>query len=213
MLSNVLWKRVPLSYCILLRLRCTSLAVLVVEQDAVPYFTSLQFPAPSTFNPADFFLDLVSVDPRSKNLELDTQARIRFLGDKAVSSSSPTHETNEDDYEAGRSGEAASRDLPKIGFQRSWFNEFRILASRAVKIAARSKVANIVRTVQTIFFGLVLSLLWAGNGRSTSFDKRFSLTGMLFFQSINFAFIAVCIVLSAEALVWTRFVRIQCQKL
>jgi ABC-type multidrug transport system permease subunit len=45
--------------------------------------------------------------------------------------------------------------------------------------------------VQTVFFGIVLSLLWAGNGRSKELVDRASLSGLFFFIAINQAFIGV----------------------
>lgn len=53
-------------------------------KEAIEYFSRLNFRSPSNFNPADFFLDLLSIDPRSPEREVSTKARVKFLGDKHV---------------------------------------------------------------------------------------------------------------------------------
>lgn len=160
-------------------------------KDAVGYFSSLQFPSPTTFNPADFFLDLVSVDPRDKEREADTIARIEYLGDRYVEREASGGGVKDADELPGM--RAASGDGVAKGatFQRGWPNEFRILVSRALRISSRAKVANGVRLVQTVFFGIVLALLWLNNGRSDEFGERASLSGFFFFVAINQAFIGV----------------------
>lgn len=156
-------------------------------KEAVPYFSKLQFPSPTSFNPADFFLDLVSVDPRDKELEENTTARIDYLGGKYTEQDSLLKSSPESSFgpKAQDPGELAA------GHQRGWPNEFRILLSRSIKIATRAKVANAVRTMQTVLFALILSFLWLGNGRSDDIGKRASLSGFFFFVSINQAFIGV----------------------
>ena len=47
--------------------------------DALAYFAGQGYVCPSYFNPADFFLDLVSVDTRSLAAERKSRARIDFL--------------------------------------------------------------------------------------------------------------------------------------
>ena len=49
--------------------------------DAVEYFTSKGQECPALFNPADFFLDVVSPDYRSADLEKESLGRIKMLSD------------------------------------------------------------------------------------------------------------------------------------
>lgn len=49
--------------------------------DSIAYFTQLGFPCPPNYNPADYFMDVLSVDYRSPRLELVTRTRVRLLGD------------------------------------------------------------------------------------------------------------------------------------
>lgn len=181
-------------------------------REAIPYFSSLRFPSPPSFNPADFFLDLIAVDPRTSDLEKDTVARVDFLGQKFDQSDILPRDHMEtaaravgDVENGGMNGAPTSSPSESTGskkgprtaaatvsdFQRSWPNEFRILASRAVRIAMRSQTANFVRGFQTAFFAVVLGLMWLSNGRENNFESQVSLTGLLFFICINQAFIGV----------------------
>jgi ABC-type multidrug transport system ATPase subunit len=46
---------------------------------AVPYFSAMGYPCPEHFNPADFFLDILSVNSKSAALETESRARIDAL--------------------------------------------------------------------------------------------------------------------------------------
>jgi ATP-binding cassette, subfamily G (WHITE), eye pigment precursor transporter len=47
---------------------------------AVDYFARQGFPCPPTYNPADFFMDLLATDTRTQNLARVSRARINKLG-------------------------------------------------------------------------------------------------------------------------------------
>jgi energy-coupling factor transporter ATP-binding protein EcfA2/ABC-type multidrug transport system permease subunit len=155
-------------------------------QDAVPYFQSLQYPTPDGYNPADFFLDLISVDPRNSDLELDSKARVDYLADKHRADTKPVEPAT---AREARDVESSSSKRKVKEFETGWLNEFRILATRSLRIAARGKTTNTVRLFQALFFAAVLSMLWANNGRhDDNFASRNSLVGLLSFLLINQAF-------------------------
>lgn len=132
--------------------------------DAVAYFSAIDFHSPPAFNPADFFLDLVSVDPRSAAYEENTKARIDYLGAKQTeyAAAGGALDASQPDMSVGQTERAAAAASAKAAsYERGWIVEFRILFGRALKIALRAKVANVVRLFQTVFFGIILSLLWA----------------------------------------------------
>lgn len=161
-------------------------------QDAVPYFASLNFKSPAQFNPADFFLDLLSVDPRSPEKEANTKARVEYLGDKHAAQVAPlaiegAHgkdaEAEEDEQEhINLQGEVALKDND---YQTSWINELLVLSSRNIKLAFRERAANVARLIQVIFFSTLVGLIWLSNGRSDEFNERASLQGVMFFVLIN----------------------------
>lgn len=157
-------------------------------KDAVPYFAGLSFRSPAQFNPADFFLDLLSIDPRSLDREANTKARVQYLGDKFESYKEPVSIDATPDVEgAGGEIEGEERDvhLRDRAFQSTWLNEFWVLCTRAVKLAFRERVANIARFGQVIFFSVILGLIWLQNGNDEDVLPRLSLQGVLFFIIIN----------------------------
>lgn len=160
-------------------------------KDAVPYFDALNFRSPTQFNPADFFLDLLSVDPRSPEREKSTKARVQYLGDRYEAQSQPLsiEASADQDIEAG-AGEPPEKEVAMQDkqYQTSWINEFTVLCNRAIKLAFRERASNVVRLVQVIFFSIVLGLIWLNNGRGDSLEERESLKGVLFFIIINQAF-------------------------
>lgn len=160
-------------------------------KDAVPYFAALNFRSPVQFNPADFFLDLLSVDPRSPEREQNTRARVQYLGDRYEGQAQPVpvDVSADQDIEAAH-GETHESEvaLKDKQYQTSWINEFSVLCSRAIKLAFRERASNVVRLIQVIFFSIILGLIWLNNGRDEDVEAQRSLLGVLFFVIINQAF-------------------------
>lgn len=178
-------------------------------KDAVSYFAGLNFRSPSQFNPADFFLDLLSVDPRSPEREMATKARVKYLGDKYVEHESPvesqapsSHSIASSENIPGGEGNHDSPDgehavnLRDNKYQGGWLNEFLVLCGRAVKLTSRERQANGARLGQVLFFAILLGLIWLRDGAAeldpSNFDEARStiqsLKGILFFVVINQAF-------------------------
>lgn len=51
-------------------------------RDMVPYFTALGYPCPRYCNPSDFYVDLISIDRRSTELEAECLQRARVLAEE-----------------------------------------------------------------------------------------------------------------------------------
>jgi ABC-type multidrug transport system ATPase subunit len=75
--------------------------------EAQSWFTSAGYPCPKLFNPSDFFLDILSPDNRTADLDALTQARIKMLGDRweahAHASAAVTVSPEEDSFSTGLS--------------------------------------------------------------------------------------------------------------
>ncbi len=166
-------------------------------RDACAYFASIGFRAPSSFNPADFLIDLLSVDLRTAEKEAKTKQRIEYVaekheaqfvpptisggGDEEVAALLAQHEAlveQDDDF----------APLAARSYQNSWFKELFVLSGRSIKLAARAKVANGVQFFQVLFFSLLLGLLWLNNGRKRTAEAQESIPGILFFITINQSF-------------------------
>lgn len=162
-------------------------------RDAVAYFASLSFRMPRHFNPADFFLDLLSVDARSMHKEQTTRARVNFIGDR-YDALVPQIELPQ------ANGEFDDAELAKLAlvednmyhqqrrFQNSWGKELLVLTGRSVRLAMRQRMSNKVRFFQVIFFSVLLGLLWLNNGQEKDAKSRLSIAGILFFIVINQSF-------------------------
>lgn len=173
-------------------------------KDAVTYFSGLDFHSPLNFNPADFFLDLLSIDPRSAEKEVATKNRVKYLGDKFdeqeapvqpllatsdIESQSNLTKKDVEDVAADDSGFPEAVEFNKRDYQTSWLNEFVVLCNRSLKLAFREKAANIARLLQTLFFAIMLGLIWLDKGRNdVDLGSQRSLEGILFFIVINQAF-------------------------
>lgn len=181
-------------------------------RDAVAYFSALRFRSPINFNPADFFLDLLSIDPRSPQREEATKARVAYLGDKYSAQATPIDVPDEDDFlhvetgektepvdanvdtdaGAGDKGTQAPRldtvQLADRDYQSSWMTQVFTLMNRSFKLAFREKAANGARLGQNIFFGILLGLIWLRNASDSADIVKTSIPGILFFIVINQAF-------------------------
>ncbi|MBN3294206.1 ABCG8 protein, partial [Polypterus senegalus] len=56
-----------------------SVAYCGAAKDMVPYFTTLGYPCPQYCNPSDFYVDLISIDRRSRDQEAQCEQRAREL--------------------------------------------------------------------------------------------------------------------------------------
>ncbi len=159
-------------------------------KDAVAYFSSLSFQSPPHFNPSDFFLDLLSVDPRSPEKEATTRKRIKYIGDKyAAQENLPALNSKHDDPE--RQKDELVADAPESKprqYQSSWWKEFAVLTGRSFRLASRERVSNGIRLFQVIFFSIILGLIWLRNGQKEGLQAKRSLSGVLFFILINQSF-------------------------
>lgn len=154
--------------------------------DAVTYFAGLNFRCPPQFNPADYFLDLISVDPRNPLAEEKSRKRITYFADEY----NKHHEKV--------TLEAQPQDPSDIAnarkYQSGWFHEFSLLMERQWRLITRERVANTARIGQTIFFCVLLGLIWLSAGRvdwsnpAVAAANSFTLGGIMFFVSINQAF-------------------------
>ena len=158
-------------------------------KDAVAYFSALNFHCPAQFNPADYFIDLISVDSRSPDAEALTKKRVAVLADKH-SNSAPLVTEYGEDSEMGsmaKLGEPTDTvmEMRSTKYQNSWVTELRFLAVRAFKLMVRERTANFSRLGQTIVFSILLGLIWLNAGRGDSSDDARSLIGILFFLLIN----------------------------
>lgn len=151
---------------------------------ATAYFSAAGFPCPSQFNPADFFLDVVSMDYRSPEAEVSSRQRIQLLA--ALN----TKEGAEYAGTAPEITEKSKREVAELNrvttFPNDPFTEYGLLLRRSWKQQSRDRLPQIITLIQTIVIGFVLAALYSGmeqNQRGIQDE-----TGILFFVAIFSAF-------------------------
>ena len=155
-------------------------------KEAVGFFRGAHFECPVNFNPADFFLDVVSMDFRSKEAEDGSRERIQLLADR--------FESVRETYEGGihqqhrRSIDGCDdcSDLSVVVFPNNPFTEFGLLLRRAWKQQSRDILPIAITVMQTVVVGFILAAIYSDMG-SSSTPVQDEL-GILFFVCIFSAF-------------------------
>jgi len=155
---------------------------------ATEYFASLGYELPPKFNPADFFIDLVSIDQRDE----EEQART----EKIVSSLQSTWSEKSVAFQRAVSGDAdekaqakqsllSSKPLNPAG-QSALFGPFILLLRRNWREQMRDKIAVLIKSIFQVFFTFIFAFVYFQMGYSQSnIQDRL---GFLFFLTMNQAF-------------------------
>ena len=150
---------------------------------ATSWFSSAGFPCPAEFNPADFFLDVVSMDYRSPAEEGSSRRRIQLLGNLYRSDGKGLVSRNS--VEQSRVAEISMAN-ETVAFPNGHFTEFWLLLRRAWKQQSRDRLPQIITLIQTVVIGFFLAALYSNlaNSKTPVQDE----TGILFFICIFSAF-------------------------
>jgi len=136
---------------------------------AVPHFASLGHACPPSYNPADFFIDLVSIDFTSPETEAATRGRLEALVAGAVDRLSPSRGSL-DQRDALVITEGQER--PRSG----WWRQLRLLFQRSFRQSTRDKATNGARLGSSIGSAVIFGSIFARLGLSqVSIQDRFGL--------------------------------------
>uniref|UniRef100_A0A3Q2E4B2 ATP-binding cassette sub-family G member 8 n=1 Tax=Cyprinodon variegatus TaxID=28743 RepID=A0A3Q2E4B2_CYPVA len=119
-----------------------SAAYFGAARDMVPYFTALGYPCPRYCNPSDFYVDLISIDRRSPEIEAQCLERARLLSEKFKQMVQDT----EDHMWKPAENSAAHIE------RRHMYNDFRDL------------VSLLVRGFEALLMSLLVGFLYYGAG-------------------------------------------------
>ena len=122
--------------------------------DMLPYFESLGFRCPTTTNPADFALDLITVNLQQASKETATREKVRSLILNWDNSSPPIIQTTSQISTPAELGALARSSTP-------FTTAFPILICRSFINFRRSPPALIARTTQVLGFAIILTLFFA----------------------------------------------------
>lgn len=152
-------------------------------KDAAPYFANIGLRSPPHFNVADFVIDILSIDYRTEEQETKTRARVQFITDHYRQEVEPHFLAAADAYEGAHTQQPSST-IAK--YSNGALKEFSILANRTVKLISRDRQLNYTRLGQTLFFAVLLGLIWLNTGRDqTSERDAQAVQGVIFFLTIN----------------------------
>ncbi|ETO29016.1 ATP-binding cassette transporter, subfamily G, member 2, group WBC protein PpABCG2 [Reticulomyxa filosa] len=143
-------------------------------EHAVTYFSKLGFSCPSYFNPADYFLDIISYDSRN---EEDSEKRIALLIG-AWKKQSKKYNIRSKKF---------LKKVQEMKTVRSGFwTQLFVLSGRNIRQVYRNKFSLTIRLIMALFFGLFLSAIYSNtNYGQKSIQDR---SGILFFVAINQSF-------------------------
>ncbi|XP_069810509.1 ATP-binding cassette sub-family G member 5 [Dendropsophus ebraccatus] len=124
-------------------------------QEMISFFDDCGYECPEHSNPFDFFVDLTSVDTRSKEREMETYSRVHAIGGAFRDS---------EQFQAALEyidSSKKSKERQLIPFKRkeapSEICKLVVLFRRTVKNLSRNKIGIIMRLSQNLIFGLFIA--------------------------------------------------------
>ena len=152
-------------------------------KEATAWFTTAGFPCPPEFNPADFFLDVVSMDYRNQKEEVASRRRIQLLGDTYASEGRTLATRKSVDALQAEEIVVANEE---VRFPNGPLTEFWLLLKRSWKQSSRDRLPQFITLFQTIIIGFTLAALYSDmQDSATPVQDE---TGILFFICIFSAF-------------------------
>ncbi|ETO27167.1 ATP-binding cassette superfamily [Reticulomyxa filosa] len=150
----------------------------LVHHISYKYFHSFLF----CFNPADYFLDLISRDAKSHGV---SDQRIELL--KEAWKKFESSKEKQEDKQEENADRHVLEQFEEIKTVRSGFlTQLQVLALRSSRQVYRDKISLIIRLFMSLFFSLFLSAIYSDtNYGQKSIQDR---TGILFFVAINQSF-------------------------
>lgn len=129
--------------------------------NALKYFAKKGYLCPSYFNPADFFLDLVSVDSRSEDAERTSRARIDFLVQeyKKEFDARTVYKYSFNEYSKDLIDKTVQYKESKVSQSSkvSKFKQLKTLSTRSLRQMIRDRKSFFVRIAMNIIFAIFIS--------------------------------------------------------
>ncbi|KAJ7984998.1 hypothetical protein DPEC_G00360570 [Dallia pectoralis] len=144
-------------------------------KDMVPYFTALGHPCPRYCNPSDFYVDLISVDRRSPEIEAECLERANVLSAQFVEKVSGTEDFMWKTEEATKTQEVVTSPQSKPHEEAITMSkhkerlpgrlyQFTILFRRQVYNDFRDLVTLLVHGFEALLMSLLIGFLYFGAG-------------------------------------------------
>ncbi len=146
--------------------------------ECVNYFKNLGYECPQHYNPADYILDLISIDNSSEESKNISEERLQlFIENNKNQMENRGFADIDNDY----------NDINNnIKFHSTWTKQFKLLLTRSFIEEIKNTTGLAIRFVTNFFFTVIISMLFSGLDNSQkSIQNTF---GVLFFLCINQAF-------------------------
>ncbi|KAM4694207.1 ATP-binding cassette sub-family G member 5 [Discoglossus pictus] len=132
---------------------CGELIFCGQPQEMIGFFYDYGYECPEHSNPFDFYVDLTSVDTRSKERELETYGRAQDIA--SAYRNSPQFQDTLEIIETSKRGRQLipfkSKETP------SEFSKLWVLLRRTIRNLSRNKIGIIMRLSQNFIFGLFIA--------------------------------------------------------
>ncbi len=153
---------------------------------SVKYFSGLGYSCPESFNPSDYFLDLLSPDNRSPESETESRNRIEHIT-RCWVTEYDNRKSLSITNESSNIGSDLALHVKSIGEGQKSMNKriknLGVLAWRAFSEQRRDTFTLRIKIILTIFFAFIIGGIYSNIGYSqASIQNRF---GLLFFIIIN----------------------------
>ncbi|KAM8947213.1 ATP-binding cassette sub-family G member 8 [Pelodytes ibericus] len=148
-------------------------------KDMVQYFSSIGYPCPRYSNPADFYVDLTSIDKRTKEQEAECLERTKSLAQifwENVKDSSDflwkvTSEDNKDHVQSltcvtlpTKSEKVINIDGHETDNVPQGFHQFSVLLRRHISNDLRDLTTLLIHGLEALFMALLIGFLYYGQG-------------------------------------------------
>ncbi|XP_015233669.1 ATP-binding cassette sub-family G member 8 [Cyprinodon tularosa] len=152
-----------------------SAAYFGAARDMVPYFTALGYPCPRYCNPSDFYVDLISIDRRSPEIEAQCLERARLLSEKFKQMVQDTEdhmwkpaENSAAHIESLQQPSRSSEEVITVAKESNKLpgelQQFSILIRRHMYNDFRDLVSLLVRGFEALLMSLLVGFLYYGAG-------------------------------------------------
>eukprot|EP00055_Hartaetosiga_balthica_P009124 m.35641 g.35641 ORF g.35641 m.35641 type:complete len:699 (-) comp6617_c0_seq1:341-2437(-) len=156
---------------------------------ALGYFSSIGFNCPSTYNPSDYFLDVMSYDSRDAGLEKKSRKRIQYLAERYNDFQEKQHASDPSKLMLSTQSKALVQNIDDVSkYAASWVTQFSVIMARSFKILRREKATNIARIMQVVVFSILLGMIWFEEGKNLNGMGVQAVSGAVFFILINQSF-------------------------
>lgn len=160
-------------------------------RDACAYFEALGHTCPEFFNPADFFLDILSPDVRSPEREQTTQKRITDFA--AVWRSSAAQRDIRTNSQIQRDTTLGEIKQNGTFSSSKFFRNILLLGWRSFSEQRRNIGAIMFKLVMSIIFAGIIGGIYSGNSNDIASIRNKYVIARLFFVTSHMQIMYVCI--------------------